>query len=270
MITLIVIGARACPFSLAHTIRNEHDPLLMLTPGHPAFVVCRAAKVGSQLLRAVSASCSTGKPFTSLSNSEQHRQQRLATQQQLLSNSSRRIAFVRHPVARIISGFAQITIREKPTLWTVEDALSGHASRAPATWAAAWSSFVDFLELSYDASCANANEFDTDPRLQHVLPPQHCRCGLECGIAFDIFRVEEEDITAVLRRFLPASVLPPPGKQMVHTNQYNVTSFASPRSLALLARLTQRERTYLGYADGATFDHGAWPGHAQPSDDRTG
>ena len=63
------------------------------------------------------------------------------------------------------------------------------------------------LHQRYDPYCQKFEE-TTDGTYQHVLPAQHCRCGIPCGWNYTSYKMEERNITAVLSRFVNKKQLP--------------------------------------------------------------
>lgn len=83
--------------------------------------------------------------------------------------------------------------------------------------------------------------------LLHLMPPQRCHCNFHCGARPQVFRIEEHDITQVLREHVPLAVLP--SVSIVHpTRPYNASSFCDDDCLQLVNEITIKDRELFGYA----------------------
>mmetsp|Transcript_29261 Transcript_29261/g.68457 ORF Transcript_29261/g.68457 Transcript_29261/m.68457 type:complete len:274 (-) Transcript_29261:429-1250(-) len=243
---------------------TEHNPLVLPRKiGAAPLIMCRTPKVGSTLVRQA---CSRLK--------QQSLYCVVASRDALGSNCSTRVVFVRHPVSRLISGFTTITSVASPELWARPPAQmtslfkarrsggshvyrGSNATQVAATWSQAWNVFMRWLPLVYRSTCKNAHEYSTHLELQHVLPPQHCRCGMGCGLWYQRYKMEEHDLGAVLstlgvpRTALPAvgSVVRPKWGGSSLTNGSWLHSFISKEDVARLDALTAHERSSLGYGN---------------------
>merc|ERR1712083_1166839 len=97
-----------------------------------------------------------------------------------------------------------------------------------------------------------AEEYSTHPELQHVLPPQHCRCGMQCGISYLTYKMEEHDLGSVLGALgVPLTALPSNGTVVrpyfAPINRApDMHSFVTKSDVARLDALTALERFALG------------------------
>jgi len=159
-----------------------------------------------------------------------------------------RLMWVRHPISRLLSGWRFLT----------------PGGGTPQLFA----SFVmrEYQRL-YDAGCDAASMLlSLDPARQHYLPPQHCRCGLPCGVRWRILQLEACPIQRVFRRHLGnQSILPPTDKSKANAQTpYNATAFLAPL-LGFLNRLTAREQRALGYCELGIRDGKVVPACEQPT-----
>lgn len=201
-------------------------------------LLCRSPKVGSTTLRAIAVSVTRGanSTFTPLASNcnttllptIDKLAQPGARTYVLSSMCVRRMAFVRHPVMRILRGWFQVSIKRSATSFT---------------------RFVhEHVLRHYDATCSTGAEWATDPRAQHFLPAQHCRCGMACGVEYEVVRVEEMGVDDVLRPYLPPQHLPVRGVARLNSKRYRpFGSYVTPSTLALLNALTAVEQRLLGY-----------------------
>jgi hypothetical protein len=204
-------------------------------------MLCRSPKVGSTTLRAIALSVTRGANGTfapTVSNSNNGPLlpsiDKLATRGErayvLSSPCVYRMAFVRHPVMRILRGWHQVAIQ-----------FSAHA----------FTRFVrEHVLQQYDATCAGfkSAQWAIDSRAQHFLPAQHCRCGMACGVQYEIVRAEETGVDDALRPFVPAQHLPPPAVARLNSKRYKpFGAYVTPETLALLNRLAAVEQRVLGY-----------------------
>ena len=152
---------------------NHHALLLFRARDAADLVVCSTPKVGSLLLREANVAMTQNKSWRPVLNTRYvHSRLTLLRKDQLdylRSPLHTRLMWVRHPVARILSGWVTVAtdfhhvhqrnLTGMPTLFEefVRQTLAKH----------------------YDPNCHGRNRvFDHSPSMQHFLPPQHCRCGL--------------------------------------------------------------------------------------------
>lgn len=162
--------------------------------------------------------------------------------------SIERIMFVRHPVARIFSGWKQLNHRGYPK------------------------HFHDFVErqlpMEYDPGCGPVSmALAADARKQHYAPAQHCRCGLRAGVPWKVLRLEEQPLLPMLRELLgPSDAIPKDGYQLpAYTHLTHLQTlverergppasarlppeeYLTPAVLKTLNDLTRTEQRILGY-----------------------
>ena len=174
-------------------------------------------------------------PFNTLSNDHvdgflRHRRPYNRSEQYSLQHSPNvtRLLWVRHPVARILSGWHHVS--------------NGTPSQ--------FRRFVEEeLPSRYDASCAAPSMLRSlDPFEQHYLPPQHCRCGLPCHVRYRVLHMECCPIQQVLRRRMGnSSIFPPDDVSRVNTHKLDMSAYLSRAVLATLNRLTEVEQQIFGY-----------------------
>jgi hypothetical protein len=150
----------------------------------------------------------------------------------------RRLMWVRHPVARILHGNLQVNpkLTEEAFFQTVSKGL--HRPNHP-----------------YDSSCGRATQtMSTHGFFQHYIPPQHCRCGIPCGAAYEVYRIEDrrQSIRSVLLGYgVPTAWLPGElsAGESSHSTGHGVdeSRWLNARVLAMLNNITSLEQRLLGY-----------------------
>lgn len=145
-----------------------------------------------------------------------------------------RLMWVRHPVSRILSGWAEV--RHQKSL-----------SRSPHMF----HKFVrhELVTERYSADCSKKSQkMSTHALLQHVYPAQHCRCGLPCNISWRVFKLEETDIRQGLRPYLTSATLPK-SKRSLHARWRRLPEceYFPPHVLQELNSITMREQHFFGY-----------------------
>jgi len=258
--------------AVPHTA-SSHTEVLPLRLGHRVFV-CRTPKVGSTLLRSVWESMRTNMTY-SLHKAAVYVPANSLTG--YFSVDAQRLMFVRHPVHRIVSGWREIVGFYQRTSGLVR-MLHGvpHVRGYPKPPSLDnFSSFtIAEVVTRYDADCSiESSQLSQHPILQHVLPAQHCRCGMQCASTrmlpqlaptFRVVKIEEEDIVDVLRSYtgLPDRFLPPRDQKVQYSRTRTQTRTGGqsasvgdqlgcalePIVTARLNQLTEIERRVFGYA----------------------
>jgi len=201
-------------------VKGHHENVpVQLTP---RLAVCRTPKVASLLIRSVAVAIATNQTFRPLSN-KQYEEMKLATPESLISST--RLMFTRHPITRITAGWIQMQhTRDEPSFFKFISTI---------------------LHKRYDPYCQKFEE-TTDGTYQHVLPAQHCRCGIPCGWNYTFYKIEERNIKAVLSRFVNKKQLP---TQYVNRKIPSYMSkLLSHRVITFLNNMTVIEQDLLGYS----------------------
>ena len=232
-------------------MHSEASPLIVpgtLLPGpsgrtHPSLVICRVPKADSLVVRSVVASKIHGTPFHNVGNrvGRIHHARTLypllgmmpLTRAFEMLRDSNRIMFVRHPVARTLSGWR--TIYPKGTV----------------------DEFAQFVRVDfprhYDASCGKFTlDMAREMRIQHWAPAQHCRCGIPCGIRYTFYKIEDVKPENVLQHYWGEANVNVSWLKHTHTDSRpagpNKADFLQPTVLATLNRVTAEEQAYFGYS----------------------
>lgn len=230
---------------------NEHSPLVFHRHN---ILICRNAKVGSEELRRIAQAYETETNFTTTEYSMNFRtlseiNDTLTFHSLLYGDSTKRLMFVRHPVRRILSGFIQVT-KEKSwqeSFWgeyETEKTIGG----GPDDFAF-WLYNTTFAQHEYNPTCSNlSTQLSMHDNKQHFAPPYHCRCGIwDCGVHWEVIRLEDHTIRAVLERYMPGPWIPPPVGPRVHKGSYNASQYLAPDVLDLLNTITAVEQKLYGY-----------------------
>ena len=237
-------------------------------------VLCRTPKVGSLLLRQVVAAYQAREPYSYgcpgqalrcvNGSTDNVTQPELPTLLSAVGDTASaraltgrkdvdRLMWVRHPVARIFSGWVQ-----------------AHPSQGPQRFR----EFVEEggqLQRDYDPLCSPASmALATDVHAQHWAPAAHCRCGQQCGVRWTVHKLEEQPMLPVLRKVLGHSPSIPPDDyrlpsvthesvkmiekvaQMGHamtTDRISRERYLTPLVVSLLNNITRVERTIFGYGE---------------------
>jgi hypothetical protein len=257
---------------LAQRSDAEHSPLLFAIDGGPrpdadavggkrpkAFsrleaeivrpkhlLLCLTPKAGSSTLRAVGLSVMRGTNSTFVRT---HRQTGFLPWVYHLSSAAReyalrspgviRLMFVRHPVSRILSGFIEAPPKQKTTA----------RARSPS----AFHRFVaNVLTPNYDPFCGKeAQLMALRSAEQHFLPPQHCRCGITCGVNYTVVRIEDTAVDDAIWPYVHSQHLPPAGVRLHSASPRQGVAaegqYLVPKVLDQLNMLTALEQRVLGY-----------------------
>ena len=228
----------------------EHSPLFF---GRGDFVVYLTVKVGSTELRMIhNAYYSKERKFPRKFNSNQKKailtktmsslKNFTMTNNLLHSDHFDRVMFVRHPVRRILSGwlesYAELVDNDK-----------GVDPSGPIA-------FEQWLKKSHFANhyIEDCSEFSTSMsthmHFQHVLPPQHCRCGIwDCNVKWKTYKIEEHSITSIMADLIPGPWIPPhkESDSRANSKKYNERHYFTPDVLEILNNITSVERELFGY-----------------------
>ncbi|KAJ1625040.1 hypothetical protein T492DRAFT_1042592 [Pavlovales sp. CCMP2436] len=150
----------------------------------------------------------------------------------------RRLIFVRHPVARILHGSLQLWPKLTETQFDHIVFKALHRPNHP-----------------YDSSCGRTTQaMSSNAFYQHFVPPQHCRCGLPCGAAYEVVRIEDSRRTlyrVLLGYGVPAAWLPSKLStgESSHSHGHGVSEgrWLNERALSKLNNMTSLEQGLLGY-----------------------
>jgi len=218
---------------------SEKSPLVI---SQANLTVCRVAKGGSLLVRSLIYSYFFEEPFRVLPNIPT--QQNAPTLGQLTDPihvlaTHRRIMFVRHPVTRTLSGWLQNGC--KLHSWVA------HKGACTPTRFKEWL-HGEFTQ-DYDANCGAATlAKDSTTWKQHWAPPQHCKCGMPCGVPWEMFKVEQHPVQSILGPLLNFTAASVP--LAVHSGNYHGLSkaeFLPAPVLQFLNYKTKQEQLHLGY-----------------------
>lgn len=234
----------------AREVRAAHGELPTIVA--PTFValdgrltsICKVPRVASTLMSSILIHRFEGAvSIDRLSNSHKHN---FSTFSKALE-AERRIAFVRHPTAWIISGYAHLRLKGYLQAGRMPLQAFLQAPRRPLRNAT-------LLEVLDD--CEAAQRFTLsmrhEERMQwhHLLPPQQCRCGQQCGLGYDYYRVEEHDVTTVVGSLVHPRHLPTaldPNETVVHSQPYDASVWCNETCVDLLNEHTSKSRAALGY-----------------------
>lgn len=236
---LIANKSKLCPSLYKVGGRTEHSPLVFDGDG---VLVCRCPKAGSTALRKMAQHYQKekGRKFKTLDQVQDQRE----FLKYVHGPETTRLAFVRHPVTRILSGFLQVGQTFK--LWKRYGFQTdyGNSARAFEFWLAN-SNFT----TEYEASCSDVQKYSLDRMQQHWLPPQHCRCGImDCGISWTFVKLEDNQLGPVMRQHvpsLPASLTT--NTSQVNAKHYNRSAYLTEKVLSTLNLLTEKEQEFFGY-----------------------
>mmetsp|Transcript_2178 Transcript_2178/g.6129 ORF Transcript_2178/g.6129 Transcript_2178/m.6129 type:complete len:305 (+) Transcript_2178:138-1052(+) len=226
---------------------SENPPLVIKSNETAITVVlCRTPKAGSLALRSIALASVRGGMFAAIKNVNAPDMPSFATlpreehPEYLWGKAPevRRLAFVRHPVGRILHGWLMMRPWGSPTEFT------RFSTR--------------LMVRLYDDTCQGKKGvyLSVHKYLQHVLPPQHCRCSMPCGVQWEVHRIEDTPIQEVLAGLVPSHLLPPLGSRtntisnLLQAKFHKVVdepSFLTPRILDHLNNLTRKEQHYFGY-----------------------
>ena len=221
---------------------GENTPLSLRLPRprHGLLAVCRTPKAGSLVLRAIALAVATRSPFKFLERNEQPPDLPVVEDLAVLNaTSTTRLAFVRHPVERIAAGY--MIMQDLKSL------------PRPVVAAAFLRYINSTLRRLYDPTCLTGLEFSLNRHLQHVLPPQHCRCGMPWGIAYEIHHADEVLVQGVLSKYVDSRHLPPEcmtncrRAQAWHSTSELLRGILTPEAVTMLNEMTRIEQQALGY-----------------------
>lgn len=244
-------GKETCPSQYQNeNNKNEHSPLIFRTAN---LAICRSPKVGSNELRSIAEAYESDKPFRPPTYNRPYGGNILAKvkgakafSRYLYGNDVTRIMFVRHPVDRVLSAFLQ-SARSRP-FWTLHG-FTKNLGASPKTFRQ-WAMNKKLFYKYYHSECnENSTEMDLHSKIQHWAPPQHCRCGIyDCGVQWNVYKIEEHSIQSVLSEHLPQKYLPPANAtEILHKMEYTKKDYLTDDILAFLNLVTREEQEYFGY-----------------------
>lgn len=231
-------------------INIEHSPLLF---DRDDLVVCRAAKVGSTELRMIhNAYYSNERKFPRKFNSNKKKailtktlsslKNFTMTNNLLHSDHFDRVMFVRHPVRRILSGWLE-------SYAMLIDNYKGVDPSGPIAFEQ-WLKKLVFANHYIEDCSEFSTSMSTHMYFQHVLPPQHCRCGIwDCNVKWKTYKIEEHSVTSIMADLIPGPWIPPhkENDSRANSKKYNERDYFTSDVLEILNNITSVERELFGY-----------------------
>mmetsp|Transcript_5929 Transcript_5929/g.9082 ORF Transcript_5929/g.9082 Transcript_5929/m.9082 type:complete len:325 (+) Transcript_5929:121-1095(+) len=241
---------------------NEHSPVIF---EDEQLMVCRTPQAGTKFLRDLTVSYVESNlesfPPEEMKTGFQHINPTLDKvvsmdefHQYLFGDETHRVMVVRHPVTRIVSGFYEIASAQPDKFWkTIYGFKKNHGSNPKAF--AYWLKHSRFAKEDYQADCTNFFFNSLHAQIQHWAPPQHCRCGLDCGVDWTYYKIEDMPIYAVMASYLPSLQNVIVKKQLAKDNimetytedQFDVDLYLTNSVLDMLNKLTKEEQEFFDY-----------------------
>jgi hypothetical protein len=259
---------RLCPSLYQIGGRNEHSP--MVWAQEHLLIYRTPSKVGSTLLKGIywaqlhnQSHLSNSNPIFGKGPTLDKIHNQTVVQKYLYGDDTTRLLFSRHPVTRILAGFLELATRQPDAFWKTMYGFNQSYGHDPEAFAF-WLTNSTFTTHEYDAECGRSNSDETttppswltyslDPKRQHWLPAQHCRCGmLDCGVKWTMIRIEDERVEDVMARYLDmpwlwTNTTSSPNTNNYHSGKYNASAYLTNSVLDILNLLTKKEQDYFGY-----------------------
>jgi len=159
-----------------------------------------------------------------------------------------RVMFVRHPVRRILSGWI-----ESYAFMIKNDSIIFKSFKGEPSGPFAFEQWLKKSEFAntYIRDCSEVSTaMSNHMHMQHVLPPQHCRCGIwDCNVKWKTYKIEEHSITSIMSDLIPGPWIPPPegNDSRFNQNKYNERDYFTSDVLEILNNITSVERGLFGY-----------------------